>query len=422
MMMSSTTITLNEEDRQSKSIYIFSQSHVIEHLKPCTEYEHSVAFIDAGKATPCNPENETMTSGMSKDDIKEGSCMPGYVCYQSDWDISSSLSASNNVPAEPCKTDNKTFCIKPDYDDICTDLTTTFHSENCTASFDVTKSITVDFLNASEITQKAPTELPVKKIETELPPNCTDLTVDYTCQEDGKPSNTKNLTELEPFTDYSCTGQIKENNITKKTTNAVKFRIDCDITIIETSRAFSNTYIQWRWDMISQNCPGLLGFEKFSYDCSCRSSSHQNPIVPANKEESGGTFCKIAGLKPFTDYTCKVQPKYDNKKVHQPTEVKQKTLTGRPEDIHDLTVIVVDHNVIRVKCDYKGRNFNGPERIFIARLHNAGVPKELRNTTCDFEFKDLSYLTEYNVEVTAYNGRHESNPKKNDHMTTSCMF
>ncbi|XP_074490897.1 receptor-type tyrosine-protein phosphatase C isoform X2 [Sebastes fasciatus] len=424
MMMSSTTgnytITLNEEGQQNKSIHFSSQSHEIEHLKPCTEYEHSVAFIDAGKATPCNPENETMTSGMSKDDIKEGSCMPGYVCYQSDWNISSSLSASNNVPAEPCKTDNKTFCIKPGFDDICTDLTTTFRSD-CTASFNVTKSITVaEFLNVSEITQKAPTKLPVK-IDTELPPNCTNLTVDYTCQEDGKPSNTKNLTELEPFTDYSCTGQIKENNVTKKNTNAVKFKIDCDITIIYTKQSATDKSIKLSWITISQNCPGLHDLQKFSYDCSCDPPpSHQSPIVPAKKVGSEGKFCDIVGLKPFTYYTCKVQPKYDNKNVHQPTEVKEKTLAGTPDDIHDLTVIVVDHNVIRVKCVYKG-SFNGPKVTlrFIARLRNAGVTKELKNTTCDFNFEDLSYLTEYNVEVTAYNGEFESKPKKKDGVTTS---
>ncbi|XP_074490885.1 uncharacterized protein LOC141767465 isoform X2 [Sebastes fasciatus] len=344
MIMNSTTgdytITLNEEG-QAKSIYNFNQSrHVIEHLKPCTEYEHSVLFIDgAGKATPCNgTENETMTSGMSKDDIKDVSCMPGYVCYQSDWNISSSLSASNNVPAEPCKTDNKMFCIKPGFDDICTDLTTTFRSD-CTASFDVTKSITVDFLNASEITQIAPTKLPVNKIETELPPYCTDLTVDYTCQEDGKPSNPKNLTELEPFTDYSCTGQIKDDNVAIKNTNAVKFKIDCDITINPVQSATNtDTSIELSWITISQNCPGLPDLEKFSYDCSCDPPpSHQSPIVPAKKVGSERR-CQIVGLKPFTYYTCKVQPKYNDMNVPQPATAEQETKAGSKCLLEKITV------------------------------------------------------------------------------------
>lgn len=71
-------------------------------------------------------------------DIQDVRCIPGYVCYRSDWDISSSLSTSNKI--EPCKSDMKTFCIKPGYKDICTDLTTNFTSGNC-MNFTVTKSI-----------------------------------------------------------------------------------------------------------------------------------------------------------------------------------------------------------------------------------------------------------------------------------------
>lgn len=144
-----------------------------------------------------------------KDDVQNGTCMSGYVCYRSEWD-SSSLSTSYNIPAEQCKSDNKTFCIKPRYNDICTDLTTTFPSENCLTSFNLTRSITVgtyistyawkymwcrtcvimfiwcfpfcstDFLNSSEINQTASTKFPAQ-IEPKLPPSCTDLTVGYTC-------------------------------------------------------------------------------------------------------------------------------------------------------------------------------------------------------------------------------------------------
>lgn len=78
-----------------------------------------------------------------KDDIEEVNCTPGYVCYRSDWNISSSLSPSNHIQAEPCKSDNKILCIIPRYDDICSDLTTTFTSGNCSNSFSLTKSIPV---------------------------------------------------------------------------------------------------------------------------------------------------------------------------------------------------------------------------------------------------------------------------------------
>ncbi|XP_054459267.1 uncharacterized protein LOC129094971 isoform X1 [Anoplopoma fimbria] len=180
-------VIIKEEGRPGKPIVqSFNQkSHKIPHLKPCTEYELNVTFIDnAGKAKPCKHiENRTMTLtlDMTQTEVEEGSCMPGYVCYRSNWDISSSLSTKNYIPAMPCKSNNKEFCIKPGYNDICTNLTTSFTSGKCGAFFHLTKDITVDFLDPKEITQTGPTELPAK-IEPNLPPNCSNLTIDYTCQ------------------------------------------------------------------------------------------------------------------------------------------------------------------------------------------------------------------------------------------------
>ncbi|KAM7011950.1 receptor-type tyrosine-protein phosphatase C [Tautogolabrus adspersus] len=45
-------------------------------------------------------------------------------------------------------------------------------------------------------------------------------------------SGPKLLTELDPFTDYSCTGQIKDNNVPIKNTTAIEFNIDCVVTLI----------------------------------------------------------------------------------------------------------------------------------------------------------------------------------------------
>ena len=49
--------------------------------------------------------------------------------------------------------------------------------------------------------------------------------------EKGKPNESKKLSELEPFTDYSCTGQIKKNNITVTNTTAVPVWIKCGMLI-----------------------------------------------------------------------------------------------------------------------------------------------------------------------------------------------
>lgn len=77
-----------------------------------------------------------------KDVSSTSSCVPGSVCYWSEWDISSSMSTSDHIPAQSCTSDSKIFCIKPGFNDICSDLTTTFTSGNC-SPFRFTKNIPV---------------------------------------------------------------------------------------------------------------------------------------------------------------------------------------------------------------------------------------------------------------------------------------
>ncbi|XP_068563645.1 receptor-type tyrosine-protein phosphatase C isoform X2 [Cebidichthys violaceus] len=415
------TINIKEKGQDGERIVqSFNQSsHEIKHLKPCTEYELNVKFIDsAGKETPCGPESINKTKEMSHDDVEDGSSMLGYVCYRSEWDISSFQPTSNNMSFKPCKTGNNMFCIKPDYNDICTDLT--FTSKECGASFTLNKNITVDFLDPSEIIQVHPTKLP-GKIEPKLPPNCNTLKIDYTCQ-GGKTAEANELngitkwSELEPFTYYNCTGQIKHNNITIKNTTIVKFRIDCGLTIDVRNTKATNTSIQWSWNTTSLNCKDVLpDLKKLSYDCSCSPSSvNQKHRIPANSNSSGGT-CNISGLKPYTYYSCEVQPKYNDLSVNTSKTVKHKTEAGIPEDITSLTVEVADHNVIRVSCAYKN-SWNGPDRNYNASL--LGVMKIDYKNKCEFEFKDLSYSTEYKLEVTVCNGKLCSNPKTKS-VTTS---
>ncbi|KAI3368594.1 hypothetical protein L3Q82_025608, partial [Scortum barcoo] len=182
---------------------------------------------------------------MSKDDVEDIRCTPGYVCYRSEWDISSSLSASNKIPAEPCRSDKKAFCIKPSFNDICSELTTTFTSGNCVNSFSFTTSIRVGMYNK----WSHPLFWINNKINTTSP---------------------RTLSELEPFTDYSCTGQIKDNNVPIKNTNAVEFQIDCDLRITITEKNITNTSIDLSWTTTSKNCQDVLPhLQKFSYDCDC---------------------------------------------------------------------------------------------------------------------------------------------------------
>ncbi|XP_073332197.1 receptor-type tyrosine-protein phosphatase C [Pagrus major] len=394
-----------------------TSSRDIKHLKPCTEYEHNVTFNNGTGQTPCSSSTgqKTRTSSMSQSDITDisdpASCIPGYVCYQSEWDISSSMSTSDDIPAELCTSDSKTFCIKPGFNDICSDLTTNFTSGNC-SSFSLTKSITVGFLIQSEINSRVQPELPAK-INTTLPSKCH-LTTNYTCQENGQ---IEELSKLKSFTNYSCIGHIKDinNDIIINTTD-IPVRIDCDLKVTYKEKRATNTSIHLSWTTSSTNCQAVLQtlpeLSKLSYVCSCSPTHNKQKWVTGfavYKDPQGGT-CEIDGLEPYTDYTCKVQPKYNNNPVGKSPEVTQETEIGVPDAVTSLSLSIPENNEIKVIC-VPGGSFNGPHRKYRARLYPGGDSKEpLERNKCDFEFKDLSYFTTYTVKVTAFNGKYESSP------------
>ncbi|XP_025755358.1 receptor-type tyrosine-protein phosphatase C-like isoform X2 [Oreochromis niloticus] len=274
--------------------------------------------------------------------------------------------------------------------------------------------VTHYFLNPSEIQQIISTGLPAE-ITTTLP-KFKNLSVSYTCSEKHKPDVVK-LSELEPFTDYSCTGLILQNNITiTKITPSVHVRVDCDLTITDIKKISSNISIEFSWKTTSKNCQQELpNLHKLSYDCSCQKHG-QKPVTVTSPD--GGT-CVITGLIPYTGYKCGVKPKYNNNPVSTGPEVKLQTKVGTPAAVTELQVHVNEHNTIKVSW-HRSSTFNGPEGKYIIRLITADdkevTKKEVKAkcTKCEVEFKDLSCSTTYKVKVTAFNGHYESDPTIKD--------
>ncbi|MEQ2201007.1 hypothetical protein XENOCAPTIV_006166, partial [Xenoophorus captivus] len=170
------------ERRSTVSFSNEKSTHEIKPLKPCTEYELIVTLIATnGTAIPCNKTDNkttTTTTGMSEQDINKTSCPSGYLCYQSDWNISSLVSKHKVSAAEFI---NGSYRFKPAYEDICSDFVLEFPDKNCqNLYFTSSENVPVDFIDPNDINQTKPTKLPAK-IETKLPSNCKVLSVEYKC-------------------------------------------------------------------------------------------------------------------------------------------------------------------------------------------------------------------------------------------------
>ncbi|MEQ2257686.1 hypothetical protein ILYODFUR_037346, partial [Ilyodon furcidens] len=168
------------ERRSTVSFSNENSTHEIKPLKPCTKYQLIVRLIATnGTEIPCKKtEYKTTTTGMSEQDIKKTSCPSGYLCYQSGWNISSLVSKHNEV--SDAEFINGSYRFKPAYEDICSDFVLEFLDENCNVSLTSSEYIPVDFIDPNDINQTKPTELPAK-IETKLPSNCKNLSVEYKC-------------------------------------------------------------------------------------------------------------------------------------------------------------------------------------------------------------------------------------------------
>ncbi|XP_041647317.1 receptor-type tyrosine-protein phosphatase C-like [Cheilinus undulatus] len=124
-----------------------------------------------------------------------------------------------------------------------------------------------------------------------------------------------------------------------------------------------------------------------------------------DQQRSKGDKCEVDKLEPFTDYVCQAQARYGGYEVGKPASVNVKTKSDKPDDVDTLSVSNPENNAIKVTCNHS-RRFHGPGGKYIARLSLSGhLVTEKENTTskCEFEFKDLSYLTAYEVEVAAVN-------------------
>lgn len=175
------TISFLEKGRpEHETKYLNAPNDQINNLKPCTDYQLSVTFINNSKSQiVCSETKRTRALGEYKDfrllgwtlyfqlegkhlgvklrncvflsgkeEIRVSRCTPGHICYQTDWTISPSELKHDNKTAQEQKDGSLSFQL--DDEDVCSSFTVNFTPTNCKdSSFTLTNHTSIGTLQKS---------------------------------------------------------------------------------------------------------------------------------------------------------------------------------------------------------------------------------------------------------------------------------
>uniref|UniRef100_A0A674A9T6 Receptor-type tyrosine-protein phosphatase C n=1 Tax=Salmo trutta TaxID=8032 RepID=A0A674A9T6_SALTR len=314
-------ISYQDETRQTLVWrQLVNPTREVKSLKPCSIY--TVMEIQPACELKGNINLTTWRLGMSnilKDDIVEDiDCIPGSICYLSDWDISEAIPMSlekSQMRSHTCRNRSNKLCFELRPDDFCSEVNRDFAPETC-ANFTKTKLIPVGRL------------ILLCCIQAQL------------------------QTVLEPFTNYTCTGRINHANRTME--NTTSFRIECG---------------KFNIDLVVLYFTVLL-------------------LLVCSQMDDHNVICGLC--------LC---------------------LTV-PDMVDNPNVTWTQNNAFIIKCTpLQPNKWRGKERLYIATITGSGLPKTQKHKNCSFTFEDLSYLTDYTVQIFTHNGKHQSKPREKDIVT-----
>lgn len=71
-----------------------------------------------------------------------------------------------------------------------------------------------------------------------------------------------------------------------------------------------------------------------------------------------------------------------------------------PDMVDNLNVTWTQKNAFIINCTKsKSNEWRGKERLYIAMITGSGIDNTKKSSICLFTFEDLSYLTDYTVQV-----------------------
>ncbi|XP_076135016.1 receptor-type tyrosine-protein phosphatase C isoform X3 [Alosa pseudoharengus] len=356
--------TLKFNDGSSSDWNFTGNSFTIrnQELKPCTTYQINIIGTTNG-STICrlNGNQTTLTTrNMDKDDFRQnGNVTASEMCFEAHmWDIPGQwcLKKTCEVESFPIPMMNCSLDIVPLVDEI-------------KLTYEKKYPIVIQWANK-----------PSKCLENE--------TLHFNCTGTSYPDE-----GLKPFQEYICYGTYEKSSFSRQ--GQEKVRLDCDVTVKTEEVAHTNTSLTLRSMINSVKCATIIS--NFTLNIKCGDKEHKNL--------SSSHPYDIKELEAFTDYTCTPTVNYGDTSLKGETKIFR-TGAYNPQKPGEPKITVTSNNVLQVSCTpINQRQWHGTPGRYHATLLSGGIKIETTdNNKCSFKFEDLSYSTEYTVEIRAKNG------------------
>ncbi|XP_013979044.2 receptor-type tyrosine-protein phosphatase C isoform X3 [Salmo salar] len=399
------TYNISYQDESGQNMTVEHQpvnSTIVVSLKPCRKY--SLTTIQP----ECELQGNSTLRTEKMDDLEfSTNTKPGYLCYVTKWNISD---AKWNSPVITWDQDN---CFKLLDEHFCTNFTTNVAVPGeCSVNISKTIPITAEYSTVEHSPNlEYKNDLPVEIVWENKPKNCSpkDLDIHYTCEGN---NGSINLTDLEPFQKYNCSGKITHNSKVINT-KSIDVEIKCEVHIKETSTN-TNTSINLKWTNQSFHCQNTL----FHSCVSCRIETE----VKKDCDTTDELHYDFDKLQPFTNYTCSIEPRYKDMSYDTLQKVSKtiQTEPGIPEKVKKILQVNYTQNAFTIKCKtLEPSQWMGKEQWYMATITGSTITgsKPKKHPNCSFTFEDLSYLTDYTVQIFTYNGKYKSEAIT-EHITT----
>ncbi|CAM4655754.1 unnamed protein product [Leuciscus chuanchicus] len=377
------TVTLMDKNSKSeigKASNIAAVEILFEWLKPCTNYTVSV--------NDCEPNgNRTFISS------EKGTANLTYV-------VTSVTDKEVCFKGEFKEKWNLTECVERTVTNSCKNTSKDIKLDTCSYTMEVLMPPVQPIITFHEA-------IPSQFEWTNKAEQCNE-TLLISCTHDNKNQThvLNKAVSLLPKKLYSCIGEYPYENQPIKS-NTLKLNITCDWQKGNFPHISSDT-LKMSWNSsLGDKCSGV---NLTSYSASCENPGIPYSVVDGSCENSHlkGIICTISHLKPYNIYKCQITAQYMGEKYTIYLD-NQKTNSTKPEFTSKFKWHLNSHNSIGITCD-KVKHWNGDDGEYIAEIKYKEklVSKNTSKTECSFTFHDLSYLTTYEIEVTAKNKQGDS--------------